>query len=84
MTVSATVQALLRPKPDEDQAGRLPAVDQVVVETISEGLGQLENMWTEVPLPITGSETAQGRGSAQADLVLSAGLHQVKAHGPRG
>ncbi|WP_394427413.1 replication-relaxation family protein [Streptomyces sp. SGAir0957] len=35
-------------------------------------------MWTEVPpLPITGSESSPGRGSAQADLVLSAPEHQL-------
>ncbi|MFJ5212858.1 replication-relaxation family protein [Streptomyces nigra] len=77
MTVNATVQALLRPKPDEDQAALLPAVDQVVLRTIPQGLGRLENMWTEVPLPITGSESSPGRGSAQADLVLCAPEHQL-------
>ncbi|MET9499495.1 replication-relaxation family protein [Streptomyces sp. NPDC006552] len=52
-------------------------MDQIVLRTVPQGLGRLENMMTEVPLPITGSESSPGRGSAQADLVLCAPEHQL-------
>ncbi|MFJ8827704.1 replication-relaxation family protein [Streptomyces sp. NPDC102467] len=79
MAVNATVHALIRPRPDEDQAALLPAVDQAVIEARPPGLGALENMTTEAPLPITGTESAPGRGSAQADLVLCALEHNLPA-----
>ncbi|MFD6735944.1 replication-relaxation family protein [Micromonospora aurantiaca] len=77
MAVNTTLQALLQPQPDDAQAAGLREGDQAVLEAGPPGLGRLEGLRTEVPLPITGSGLAPVPGSPQADLVLRAPEHDL-------
>ncbi|MFJ3086743.1 hypothetical protein [Streptomyces sp. NPDC086838] len=75
MSVNETIIALLRPKPDMDKLTAGPpevrAAAQAVVDAPG-GVGRIGSSWTEVPLPPAGSWSTPGRGSAQADIVLTA------------
>jgi hypothetical protein len=75
MAVNETVIALLRPKPDlarlEGEPGEALAAAQAAVDA-PDGLGTIASYTTEVPLPVTGTWNAPEKGSAQADIVLTA------------
>ncbi|MGW6289871.1 hypothetical protein [Streptomyces sp. NPDC055107] len=65
---------LRRPKPNLARlAGDPPHVQaaaQAAVDT-PPGIGAVASLWTEVPLPATGTWKSPGKGGAQADLVLT-------------
>lgn len=75
MAVNETILALLRPKPDLSLlAGEPPealAAAQAAVDA-PPGLGTLGSYFTEVQLPVTGTWATPGRGSVQADIVVTA------------
>lgn len=75
MSVNETVIALLRPKPDlallsgepaDARASARAAVDA------PDGIGAVASYTSEVPLPAAGTWSSPARGSARADLVLTA------------
>lgn len=77
MSVNETVLALIRPKPDlgmltGEPANALAAAEAAVAAP--DGIGTIGSYATEVPLPLTGTWTAPGRGAGgvQADIVLTA------------
>ncbi|MYT71192.1 MULTISPECIES: replication-relaxation family protein [unclassified Streptomyces] len=79
MAVNTTALALLQPRPTEAQAATLPAVDQNLIAHRPHGIGELDALATEVSLPTAGTDGAPARGSAQADLVLTAPEHGLPA-----
>ncbi|MCQ4210401.1 replication-relaxation family protein [Streptomyces longispororuber] len=77
LDVNATALALLQPRPAEGAVEQLSPVDRAVLEARPAGLGSLEAMSTEVALPVTGTDAEPGRGSVQADLLLTAPEHHL-------
>ncbi|MFF3669539.1 replication-relaxation family protein [Microtetraspora malaysiensis] len=75
MAVNETVIAMLRPKPDlallADEPADARAAAQAAVDA-PDGIGTIASYATGVPLPTAGTWTTPGRGSAQADIVLTA------------
>ncbi|MET9695043.1 hypothetical protein ABZY81_42870 [Streptomyces sp. NPDC006514] len=75
MAVNETVIAMLRPKPDlrllTGEPAEAKAAAQAAVDAPA-GVGTIASYATEVPLPATGTWGAPGKGTAQADIVLTA------------
>ncbi|MGW2248451.1 replication-relaxation family protein [Streptomyces hirsutus] len=75
MAVNDALLALLRPKPDLAQLDGEPAdvlaAARAAVD-VPAGLGTLASYATEVALPVTGTWSNPGKGSAQADIALTA------------
>lgn len=75
MTVTETVIALIRPKPDMGLVAGEPAeavaAAQAAVDA-PDGIGSLTSYATEVALPVKGTWKNPAIGSARADIVLTA------------
>ncbi|EST29225.1 replication-relaxation family protein [Streptomyces roseochromogenus] len=75
MAVNDALFALLRPKPDlallDGEPAEAFAAAQAAVDAPA-GLGTIASYATEVALPATGTWSNPGKGSAQADIVLTA------------
>ncbi|MET9451108.1 hypothetical protein [Streptomyces cinerochromogenes] len=75
MTVNEAVIAFLRPKPDLAQLANEPADVRAAAQTAVDapaGLGTIASYATEVALPAAGTWSSPGKGSAQADIVITA------------
>lgn len=75
MTVTETVIALIRPKPDLDLvAGEPPEAVAAARATVEapKGIGTLTSYATEVALPVKGTWKNPAIGSARADVVVTA------------
>ncbi|MFF1716911.1 replication-relaxation family protein [Streptomyces sp. NPDC058268] len=70
--VTEAILALSRPRPAGLYYAQLAPADQACVDAMAEGIGVLEGWSTEVALPAAGTWNKPGRGSAQADAVLTA------------
>ncbi|MET9834541.1 replication-relaxation family protein [Streptomyces sp. NPDC006385] len=75
MAVNETVIALLRPKPDLARLEGAPAEALEEARAAVQapgGLGTIASYATEVPLPMTGTWNAPGKGGALPDIALTA------------
>ncbi|MEV8321481.1 replication-relaxation family protein [Streptomyces sp. NPDC059900] len=75
MTVTETVIALIRPKPDLDLVAREPAEAVAAARAAvdaPDGIGSLTSYATEVALPVKGTWKNPAIGSARADIVVTA------------